>query len=171
MTVLEYALQYANLGWAVFPVHGIKDGRCTCGSQDCSSPGKHPIHSGGFKNATTNTETINAWWSDNPNANVAIATGERSGVFVVDVDCGAGKDGFATLAELEEEFSIMPFSARVRSGSGGLHIYMKMPDFSIGGSAGKLGPAIDIRANGGYVVAPPSAHISGETYEWKTENE
>lgn len=170
MNILEHALQYAENGYAVFPVHGIEGGRCTCGKQECSSPGKHPIHSGGFKNATTDAGTIADWWRDHPRANVAIATGEVSGIMVVDVDYGPGGDGFISIADLELENGRIPSSARVRTGSGGMHIYLKMPDRPISSSAGKLGPSIDIRANNGYVVAPPSTHISGNTYEWKTPN-
>ncbi|MEQ8903462.1 MAG: bifunctional DNA primase/polymerase [Roseovarius sp.] len=171
MSILDHAFIYAEAGWSVFPVHGIKDGRCTCGKQDCSSPGKHPLHAGGFKNATTELKTIEAWWSDHPNANIAIATGEVSGLFVIDIDCGPGKDGFGALAALDREFGHIPFSARVRTGSGGVHIYLNMPDRPFGCSTGKLGAAIDIRANGGYVVAPPSIHLSGKKYVWETPDD
>lgn len=171
MSLLDHAIVYAETGWPVFPVHGIIDERCTCGKQDCSSPGKHPIHSGGFKTATTDKKKIIAWWSDNPNANIAIATGEASGILVIDIDCKPGSNGFVTLALLDQEFGHIPFSARVRTGSGGTHIYLHMPDFPIGCSVNTLGPGIDIRANGGYVVAPPSVHISGNKYVWETPDE
>jgi putative DNA primase/helicase len=171
MTALEYAQEYASRGWAVFPVHGIRDGKCTCGDADCSSPGKHPIHSGGFKNATTKTATIEAWWKTIPDANIGIATGSVSDLLVVDIDRGNGKDGFASLKALEEEFGDLPMSLRVRTGSGGLHIYMRMPDQEIRCSTSRLAPSIDVRADGGYVVAPPSTHISGKNYSWENSND
>lgn len=170
MTVLEFAQEYADKGWNVFPVHGIRDGHCTCGNADCTRGGKHPIHSGGFRNATTDVATIATWWQTNPDANIGIATGSVSGLLVVDIDCGNGKDGFASLKALEEEFGNLPMSLRVRTGSGGLHIYLRMPDQPISVSVGHLASAIDIRANGGYVVAPPSRHVSGKFYEWESSN-
>jgi len=171
MTNLEHAKKYASNGWAVFPVHGVIDGRCTCGNPGCTSQGKHPIHSGGFNIATTDIEQIESWWRATPHANIGIATGRCSGLLVVDIDVGDGKDGFASLNAIEAEFGKLPQSLRARTGSGGLHIYLQMPDQPLKCSAGKLAPAIDIRADGGYVVAPPSTHISGKTYEWENPNE
>ncbi|MCR9272545.1 MULTISPECIES: bifunctional DNA primase/polymerase [Mameliella] len=170
MTMMLKALEYAQRGWAVFPVHGIVDGRCTCGSDDCKSPGKHPVFPGGFKNATTDGETIRDWWSQVPDANVAIATGEASGIFVLDVDIGADKSGERSLAELEERIGRLPAEAVVRTGSGGLHFYFAMPSAPIRSSASRLGLNLDVRGTGGYVVAPPSKHISGNNYTWETLN-
>src|SRR5712664_1159379 len=87
------ALDYARRGWAVFPIHSIEtDGRCGCGSQACPAQGKHPLVQGGFKAATTDVQVIRGWWTDKPNANVAIATGSRSGVVVLDIDPRHGGD-------------------------------------------------------------------------------
>jgi putative DNA primase/helicase len=171
MKFLKQALEYASIGWAVFPVHGVVDGSCTCGKHECSSPGKHPIYAGGFKIATTDPEQIKAWWSTPPWANIGIATGRISNLLVIDIDTGEGKDGFASLQELEREYGPLPQSRRVCTGSGGRHIYFQMPDKPINGTVGALGHAIDIRAEGGYVVAPPSRHISGNNYEWETPND
>ncbi len=77
--ILTAALDYAAQGWHVIPVHGVVDGRCTCGGATCSA-GKHPIYGGGFKIATTDLQTIRDWWDANPGANVAIATGAVSDV-------------------------------------------------------------------------------------------
>lgn len=171
MNVLEWAHRYARQGLAVFPVHGIVEGRCTCGKLDCNSPGKHPIHSGGYKAATTDPEKIEAWWQSNPVANIAIATGDISGIAVVDVDNGPGKDGDASLARLETQLGKLPRSAVVETGGGGRHYYTSTLLGGIKCSAGKLAPSIDIRGDGGYVVAPPSMHISGKTYKWKNQND
>ena len=121
--------------------------------------------------ATTDEGIIRNWFKDHPDANVAIATGEASKLLVIDVDCGAGKVGFETLEKLEFALGPLPRALTVRTGSGGLHVYVKMPGYPVGCSAGKIGEDIDVRANGGYVVAPPSNHISGNQYEWNTSNE
>ncbi|MDR6266601.1 bifunctional DNA primase/polymerase [Roseobacter sp. N2S] len=170
MNTLEYALRYAEEGLAVFPTQWIEDGQCSCGNIACSSPGKHPILGGGFKIASMDAETIKAWWNDYPNANVAIATGEVSGVFVIDVDVANGKSGAASLKFLETEVGSLPKDALVKTGSGGLHIYLKMHNQEINNSASKIAEHIDVRANGGYVIAPPSTHKSGFQYEWMNED-
>src|SRR4051794_33968519 len=82
------ALRYAERGWHVFPCHHIEDGRCTCVGE-CASPGKHPMTPHGFKDATTDKDRIQEWWSQFPSANIGIRTGEVSGVWVLDLD-GAG---------------------------------------------------------------------------------
>ncbi len=166
MTTLEYALQYARQGWAVFPLHAVIDERCTCGKEDCSSPGKHPLANGGFKNATKDLETIRRWWGQEPCPNIGIATGSISGLLIVDVDLGPEKEGEASLQSLEDEVGPLPQNMIVLTGGGGYHIYLRMPDQPIPSSAGKLGKNLDVRADGGYVVAPPSSHISGFNYEW-----
>ncbi|MDF2235109.1 phage/plasmid primase, P4 family [Albimonas sp. CAU 1670] len=164
--MLDYALRYAARGWAVFPTHSIDDGSCTCGSASCSSPGKHPLHAGGFKNATTDPEMVRAMWGASPFANIGIATGAASDLLVVDVDQGPGKRGEEALRQLEDANGELPRSLVVRTGSGGTHIYFQAPPDDIRSSASKLGDNLDIRATGGYVIAPPSAHISGSRYEW-----
>ncbi len=166
MTTLEYALQYARQGWAVFPLHAVIEGRCTCGKLDCKSPGKHPITPKGFKDATKDPETIRYWWSHEPFHNIGIATGSVSGLIVVDVDLGPEKEGEASMQALEDEVGPLPRNVVVLTGGGGYHIYLRMPDQPVRNSAGTLGKNLDVRANGGYVVAPPSSHISGFNYEW-----
>ena len=71
------ALKYATNGWRVVPMHAIQEGHCTCqqGAR-CKNPGKHPMTLHGVKDATIDENTIKKWWSDNPNANIGIATGK-----------------------------------------------------------------------------------------------
>lgn len=90
-----------------------------------------------------------------------------SGLIVVDVDEGPGKNGFASLATLEDQAGLISKDLVVRTGSGGQHIYLKAPSTVVRNSASKLAPFIDIRGEGGYVVAPPSLHISGNFYTWE----
>ncbi len=85
------AIAYAERGWKVFPVWWIEDGRCACGDSGCGNSGKHPVGRkggapNGFKDATSNTENVCQWWHRWPDANIGLATGETSGVFVLDVD-------------------------------------------------------------------------------------
>ncbi len=171
MIILTSALEYASRGWAVFPVHGVTGGRCDCGKAECSSAGKHPRVAGGFKVATTDTDIIKAWWLHNPNANIGIATGPVSGLLVVDVDMGDQKGGLASLHDLEANHGPIPKDMAVRTGGGGWHFYLEAPPISIKNSAGKLAKNIDVRGEGGYVVAPPSRHISGNQYLWRKFND
>ncbi len=160
-SVLEAALTYAARGWLVFPCWGVTDGACDCG-KTCTSPGKHPITRNGLKDATTDAEQIAEWFDQHPNANVAIVTGAASGLVVVDLDRKPNKNGIESLKAL----GAMPRTLIARSGSGGLHLYFTHPGGEVPSSSNKLGPGIDVRGDGGYVIAPPSRHISGGVYAW-----
>lgn len=163
--LLTAALAYAARGWRVFPCFGIVNGACTCGRADCSSPGKHPLTRDGFKSATVDECTILGWWAEHPLAHVAIATGADSGVFVVDLDRKRGKDGLRSLVALG--IDLRPYlETAARTGGGGVHFYFAHPGGVVPCSSGSLGPGIDIRGDGGYVIAPPSGHISGGVYAW-----
>src|SRR5258708_384775 len=113
---LEAALSYARLGIAVFPVHTIRDGGCTCGGTKNCKPGKHPIEAcalGGVRDATTDIDAITKWWARVPNANIGIATGKGSSLVVLDVDGPAGEE---TLAELERKHGSLPPTWNVKTG-------------------------------------------------------
>lgn len=164
---LSQVLEYAARGWAVFPVHGIKDGCCTCGKTECGSPGKHPIAAAapeGFKDATTDEKKIRAWWSKYPRANIAIATGSVSGFFALDLDL---PDGEKSLENLESKQGKLPETVEQITGSGGRHMFFKLPvGVEIRNSTSKIGPNLDIRSDGGYIVIAPSDHVSGNPYTW-----
>jgi len=159
------ALAYAEKGFAVFPIYEIGPaGACACSSA-CSSPGKHPRIGGGFQNASKDAEIIRQWWTQWPTANVGIATGAASGVFVLDVD--RKNNGLEELQSLMTAHGDLPGTLYCITGGGGLHAYFKLPaGKSVPCSAGRFAPGIDVRGDGGYVVAPPSNHISGGRYEW-----
>ena len=110
--------------------------------------------------------SIRRWWARWPLANPAIATGEMSGVWALDPDKHDGRDGLATLAGLERQYGKLPRTPVQRTGSGGEHRLFRMNGVDVRNSAGKLGPGIDVRGNGGYIVLPPSVHPSGGIYEW-----
>jgi hypothetical protein len=171
-TNLDAALHYASLGMPVFPVWPVlpssRGFTCKCGKTlRCASPGKHPIaHLAprGLKDATVDEGTIKEWWHCEPDANIGLATGS---VIVIDID--PRHDGEASLVQLEADHGSIPPTWRVSTGGGGLHIYLKAPtDIAIRNSAGLLGAGIDVRGWGGYVIAPPSKHISGGQYTWQS---
>jgi hypothetical protein len=162
---IDAALIYARRSWEVFPCHSPArtPGSCTCHHTDCNSPAKHPRVSGGLNSATRDEGLIRRWWASWPHANVAIRTGAASGIVVVDVDPDHGGDDSlrAVLAAHEP----LPPGRTIRTGSGGLHLYFAHPGETVRNDAGRrLGPGLDIRGDGGYVIAPPSVHASGARY-------
>lgn len=176
------ALRYASNGWAVFPLYGIVNGRCECGT-NCGSPGKHPRVSGGLHDASTDEGRIRAWWKRWPNSNVAVATGRVSGVYALDVDnkrsvdLGNGilmPEGEHSLRQKELEIGKLPDTLSSVTGSGGMHLIFAYPTgeslTSLGNRAGML-PSVDTRGDGGYIVVPPSLHPSGNRYRWIDEDE
>lgn len=155
--LLAAALDYAGRDWPVVLLHGMVDGACTCGREDCSSPGKHPRTKNGLKDATTDPETIRTWWAKRA-YNVGLLTGIAFDV----VDC----DDPSNLAwfDLCEQLGVGYLEApMVRTGSGGLHVFVAPTGL---GNRAKFAPQLDYRGDGGYVVAPPSVHSSGSTYIW-----
>ena len=161
-----YARWYARRGILVFPCHTIEDGRCTCGKA-CHSPGKHPIGTlvpHGVHDATADIGMIDQWWAMYPDANVGIATGRASGIVVIDIDPDHG--GEDSWANLEARFGATDDTWWVETGSGGYHIYFAAGEAETRNSAGMVGPGIDVRGDGGYVIAPPSLHVSGGQYRW-----
>ena len=166
-SLLRSALTYAVRGWLVFPVFEIMDsGRCACPRAGCDSGGKHPRTFHGPKDAITSEEQIRRWWSRWPNANVAISTGSESGLVVLDVD--PRHDGMRSLEEVEHVLGgFLPESPTVITGGGGTHTYFTAPDDGKPvPSVSSMLPGLDVKADGGYVVAPPSIHISGQRYTW-----
>ena len=164
---LDAALGYAQRGWRVFPLHGIVNGVCTCGRADCGSAGKHPLVGRGLYEATTDTRVIKEWWRGWRSANIGVATGAESGIVVIDVDLPAALASLDRLRELG-----VPDTLTGLTGGGGLHLVCSSSDAELGNSAGRLPgvedelPGIDLRANGGYIVAAPSLHHSGARYAW-----
>lgn len=158
------ATALVDLGWCVFPTHEpdpAEPSGCSCRSEGCGSPGKHPRVPRGLHEATRALYVIDAWWERWPGAGVGVATGEGSGVFVLDVD---GAEGAASLAELPR----LPETVEASTGRGH-HIYFRMPQADVRNSAGRVGEGLDVRGTGGYVIGPPSRHVSGRRYEWRRD--
>jgi hypothetical protein len=120
----------------------------------CRPGGKEPLTPHGHLDASTDPRRIHAWWNAHPNANIGVPTGERSGILALDVDEPA------SLKALELEHGKLPVTCRHSTGSGGMHhLYRYPPSRNIRNSAGKLAPGIDVRGEGGYIIAPPSSTI------------
>jgi hypothetical protein len=165
MTRLDAALFYASKGWPVVPLHNPVNGKCSCSKPDeCKSPAKHPRTEHGLKDATVDGKTIRRWWRTWPDANIAVVTGPESGLLVLDVDREPGE---RTLSELIHQHGRPPETLKAATGGGGRHILFVYPGgVDIRNSAGKLGEKLDTRGVGGYIVAAPSVHISGQPYRW-----
>lgn len=167
MSNLNHALHYASLGFGVIPLH-VPDGAvCSCRNPQCKSIGKHPRTMNGLKAATTDHTQIRNWFGSYfADANIGIVTGAASNLVVLDVDIQHG--GIDSLQRLEQQYGQLPETVKAKTGGGGFHLLFQHPGFQIKNSAGRLGAGLDIRGDGGYIVAPPSLHVSGQRYEWVT---
>jgi hypothetical protein len=163
-TLYEAAREYGECGIPVFPVHSPRSGGCTCGDVDCRSPGKHPRTAHGWKDGTTDPAAIQDSWRRWPDANIAIVTGSPSGLLAVDVDPRHGGD--ASLALLQARFGPLPETVVQESGGGGLHFFFRVPTWGVPAA---LGPGIDLKCHGGYILGAPSRHISGRRYRFRGE--
>jgi len=150
---IKAALGYAKLGWFIFPL----------------KPGdKIPITPRGFKDASNNPDQIERWWAKTPDANIGLACGP-SKIAVIDLD--VKEEGPENWAELASTKGIDDNTVTCLTGGGGQHLYYRMPqDIKISCSIRKLGPGIDVRAEGGYVVVPPSIHPNGNSYFWEVDH-
>jgi hypothetical protein len=176
-SVLGTALAFARHGHGVFPVNWPQRiagaWHCSCGKRDCGrNAGKHPFAPfapTGVKSASTDPDTIRRWFERAPRANLGVATAR---LVVLDVDPRHGGGEVLTALEHEHEF---PPTWRVLTGGGGEHVYFACPaDVEISSSTAEnnplLGPGIDVRARGGYVIGPPSRHICGRPYAWSVDH-
>jgi len=146
----DQALIYARQGWPVFPLAG-----------------KIPYEgTSGHKAATTDEAVLTQAWSEHPKANIGLATGNASGVIVLDMDV---PEGYYNLKQLQEQYKALPDTRRSSTANGGLHYFFAYPDDgntypNVVGLSGHIG--IDIRGHGGYVVLPPSRLYGRKYYTW-----
>lgn len=175
-SMLDHALAYAELGWYVFPCHWpLKKRGWSCSCEiwkrkninenedfECSRPGKHPRTENGLDDATVDPEQIRKWWKRWPDANIGINCG-LSGLLVVDLD--TYKDNYRG-----DDLALDEETVTGLSGGGGAHLFYQMePTDAFGNRNKKLPDGIDIRGHGGYVVVAPSAHASGNAYQWELD--
>jgi putative DNA primase/helicase len=169
---LDAALEYIGRGWSVLPLHQpSKGGRCSCGSKTCANVGKHPRVRGGVHAATTDPAKVEDWWKRHPEANIGIATGAASGLVVLDIDPRHG--GEKSLDALVARHGPLPDTVESITGGGGRHIYFRHPGpgCSLANDLGRDLPGVEVKGDGCYIVAPPSLHQSGRTYEWEASSE
>ena len=168
------AVRYASTyDWAVFPVHSIKAGVCTCSQPDCGSPGKHPRTAKGLNDATKDQQVIKGWWEQWPDSNIGVRTGQVSGIMAVDLDVKDDEaNGVTNWYDLLDDHG--PASTMTAfTGGGGQHWIYKLPaNVEVRNDAGtKLAKGIDVRGDGGYIVVAPSIHLSGDAYEWEDNSQ
>ncbi len=168
-TPLELAQHYVAQGWPVFPCRSHAEEHVDQATGEIITLGeKTPLTPNGFKGATRFPRIIERWWSDWPDAAVGLPTGEKTGFFALDIDNKpGGANGFDWLSEMEAEHGPLPDTARVTSPNGGLHIYFKYVVGTRNRSA--LGVGVDIRSEGGYVLAAGSTMANGRSYRWETD--
>jgi hypothetical protein len=147
----DMALAYAKRGLHVFP---------------CQPRGKVPACARGVSDATTDHNLIAKWWDAIPDCNIGAACGEKSGIFVVAIDAGEAE---AALAQLEKLHGALPPTVESITPRG-RHAFFSWPDRVVKNSASKVGPNIDVRGQGGYVLVPPSIHPSGRPYAWSVDS-
>lgn len=164
------AISYLDRDWPVFP----------CRHQDETTDDfdqetgevvvlkvKTPYTSNGFKAASKFRHIIDRWWSDWPNAMIGVPTGERIGAWVLDIDPRHG--GHITLEQLEEEHGPLPATLTATTASGGKHYYFRhVPGVR---NRGNVGDGVDVRGDGGYVIAPGSVTAAGGRYTWDNDLE
>ncbi len=145
MSRIEHAIEYAKRGYYVFPVRRDKT----------------PYTQNGFHDARNIPGTVEPLFCDYHDVNVAISTGP-SGLFVLDVDNKADKNGYAALQALIDEYGPLPETVTATTPSGGKHYYFRGTGPT---TTGTIGVGLDTRGEGGYVVAPPSRGTNG-AYTW-----
>ena len=147
--VIEAIDDYIAQGWSIIPIR---------------SGDKRPlVRWEEFQYRRPREEEVQAWFSGWPEAGIGIVTGAVSGLVVLDIDFRHG--GEASLERLERQYGRLPATVECRSGGGGRHLYFAHPGALLRNKVG-LAPGVDLRGDGGYVVAPPLLHASGVRYAW-----
>lgn len=148
MTDLSLVKQYSRYKWECFPL-----------------PPRNKVPSVRWADVATSDENMLVGWFDtNPNANIGITCGKRSGIVVLDVDASHG--GYESLEALQEIHGKLPETPVAKTGGGGEHVFFRHTGKEIRNSSGRLAPGLDIRGDGGYVVGAGSVHPNGQPYEW-----
>jgi hypothetical protein len=147
---MKAALDYGRLGWSFIPIE---------------PRGKRPlVRWQVYQHRHPEATEINDWFRHWPDANIAVVTGVVSGVVVLDIDPRHGGD--SSFQALERQHGPVSETVESRTGGGGSHLYFAHPGEILHNRVA-LAPGVDLRGDGGYVVAPPSVHASGESYRWE----
>jgi len=165
--MLSAALEYASRGWPVLPLYSVVNGVCTCraGANCSQKPGKHPACGHGFKDATTDEAQIRRWFNGAEPRNIGILMGAASGLVALDCDSEEAHEYATTLG--------LPDTLSVETGRG-KHFLYKHPGVRIRSGdkiLKKVAPdlPLDVKGDDGYIVAPPSFHMSGKRYMWAND--
>ena len=146
----ESARAHGLAGFTIFPA---------------ASNSKIPQRDTHFKEcATSDLNQIDKWWTDTPDANIGVYCGrfgDGQALAVIDIDLKNGKNGFATIDALQDELGLTE-TYQVETPSGGRHLYYVVPK-PLAGGTDKLGPGVDIKSHGGYVIGAGSV-IDGKPY-------
>lgn len=173
MSMLKNALALVARGWPVFPCNPKTKRPLVKGDIDPET--KKPIpNTGGLKKASLDVETVTEWWSRWPKGMIAITTGTAIGAFVIDIDAGEDEatgevfDAAALQLALEREIGEqLPPTLFCTTPRGGVHLYFALPgDGPAPGNRTGIIDRIDVRGEGGYVIAPPSLRVDGKGYTW-----
>jgi len=165
--MLDLALSYAARGWPVFPTRAKEEYDDITG--EIYAP-KTPLTPNGLRGASLNERIIREWWKRYPDAMVGVPTGSKIGAWVLDLDIKPGVgDGHEWLAEMEAEHGKLHNTARARTMGGGTHFFFRHIDGVR--NRGGLGVAVDVRGEGGYIIAPGSVAADGRRYEWLNDAE
>ncbi|CAB4173421.1 Prim_Pol domain containing protein [uncultured Caudovirales phage] len=154
MNTLDTALAYTRLGIRVVP---IKPGH------------KYPGIDNWQNLATDDSDVVTSWWSgDYKSYGIGIATGrtKHGQIFVVDVDDRDEYRGSDTLHDLEQRYGALPETVTAITGTGGQHLYFYSPVEVRNDAGSRLGVGLDIRGEGGQVLAAPTTHPNGRQYQW-----
>ncbi len=155
--LLQAALSYAKQGLKVFPLHTPTNGGCSCEKgKGCNASGKHPQFGNWANNASSDVALVRDIWTIvYPDANVGI---HCEGLLVLDIDSQEGQSLIEGYGDLSHTPTVLTHK--------GKHYYFQLPQGVTFKNAVRFLPGCDIRTTGGYVVAPPSIHSSGDQYKW-----
>jgi putative DNA primase/helicase len=155
---------YARLGLHPILVWGLThDGVCLChNGRSCDTPGKHPVESG-WQKAPFDLARLDAALVRSPRLNLGLRMGRQpGGLSLITIDIDGGPE---VIAPLEKQWGALPPTLTSKSARG-THRIFRVPDASIYKNRAKIAPQVDVRSEGGMIVAPPSLHASGATYRW-----
>ena len=149
-SIEKAALEYLDRGWSIIPVR---------------ERAKRPaIPWKAYQAQCASEDTVHEWFQRHPKRNLAIVTGALSGLIVLDIDPRHG--GKESLRRLERENGRLPKTVESITGGGGRHLYFAHPGGVVRNRT-NIESGIDLRGDGGCIVAPPSVHPSGKPYRWK----
>lgn len=163
--MFSYVQAYLRLGWQPIPVYYAVNDICSCRlGAACQAKGKHPIPPGWQKDAIDEDE-LERYWLQNEHYNIGLVTGQRTNLVVLDID--VKHNGYESLSDLETKHGALPKTITANTGGGGKHFFFQYPAGMLIPNKGNLCPGLDIRGEGGQVVAMPSYHNDSKNrYTW-----